>query len=292
MREIVNRPLQEQVASITGRKVQRMLPLAGGMISSVLQIELTGGDSIVAKLGSPQQHDLRIEAYMLRYLRQHSRLPVPRVLHAQNTLLLMEYIAGSSGGSEWNAASEAHLGELLAECHQIRAAAYGLERDTLIGPLPQPNPPSASWIDFFRQHRLLYMTDIALKSSHLPAALGARLQDFAAKLENVLIEPAQPALIHGDVWRANILVRAGRVVGIIDPALYYAHHEMELAYMTLFDSVGADFFASYQQTSPIDPEFFELRRHVYSLYPLLVHITIFGEKYIEPLTAVLRRFGH
>ncbi len=278
--------LKQKIEKIIDRKVIRSRPLAGGMISQVVRLDLDNRDSVVAKLGG-SSHDLAIEAYMLDYLRQHSSLPVPRVLHAEANLLLIEFIDGTP---ELDAGSQAHLGKLLAECHQIKGAAYGLERDTLIGPIHQPNPQSASWIEFFREQRLLYMTEIARQSGNLPPALDRRLQQFAERLDHYLVEPDAPVLIHGDMWRTNVIVRQSRVVGIIDPALYYAHHEMELAYMTLFDSVGADFFASYRQILPLDTAFFELRQYIYHLYPLLVHLTIFGSKYIQPLDSVLRRF--
>ena len=135
------------------------------------------------------------------------------------------------------------------------------------------------------------MVAVARQSGHLPVILEERLLSFADEVHALLIEPDRPALIHGDMWRTNVIVRADRVVGIIDPAIYYAHYEMELAYMTLFDGVGAEFFQSYQQISSIDPEFFSQRRHIYNLYPLLIHLTIFGEKYIQPLQSSLARFG-
>ena len=279
--------LQQRIAKLVGRDLRQMRPLAGGKISQVLRLDFASGEPLVAKVGDGS-HDLRIEAYMLRYLRQVSALPIPEVWHDEPNLLLMEYIAGDEPLEQ---ASLRHLGQLLAACHQVRGASYGLERDTLIGPLHQPNLPTASWIEFFREQRLLYMTGVARESGELPLALEARLLRIADSLQNFLIEPAAPALIHGDMWRTNIIVRGGRIAGIIDPALYYAHNEMELAYMALFDGVGPEFFDAYHEILPIDRGFYETRRHIYNLFPLLVHLIIFGKKYIQPLENNLARFG-
>lgn len=279
--------LQQRIYKIVQRDLRQLRPLAGGKISQVLRVDFASGAPLVAKVGDGS-HDLRIEAYMLRYLRQHSALPIPELLHDEPNLLLMEYIAGDEPLED---ASLRHLGQLLATCHQAPGSVYGLERDTLIGPLHQPNPPTASWVEFFRDQRLLYMTGLARESGELPAALEERLLRFAESLGDYLIEPAYPALIHGDMWRTNIIVRAGRIAGIIDPALYYAHNEMELAYMALFDGVGQEFFRAYDEILPIDREFWEARRHIYNLYPLLVHLIIFGQKYIQPLENSLARFG-
>lgn len=284
----MNRRMQSRIEGIVKQPIVRVAALAGGMISEVVKIDFHNDDALVAKIGDGA-HDLRIEGYMLRYLQEKSNLPVPEVYHEEADLLLMEFIDGLT---EWDSASLAQLGHLLANCHQIDADSYGLERDTLIGPLHQPNEQSDSWIEFFRVHRLQYMIGVARESGHLPSLLEARLADFADHVERYLIEPENPVLIHGDMWRTNVIARDGAIAGIIDPALYYAHNEMELAYMTLFDGVGEEFFDAYRQVQPIEKAFFNTRRHVYNLYPLLVHLTIFGGKYLPPIEATLKRFGY
>ena len=279
--------VQQRIQALVARQVRWMRPLDGGKISQVLRVDFASGLPLVAKIGDGS-HDLQIEGYMLRYLREHSALPIPEVIYAAPNLLLMEHIAGDE---ELGPASLRHLGELLAACHQVHGPAFGLERDTLIGPLHQPNQPTESWIEFFRDQRLLYMTGVARDSGELPAALEDRLLRIADSLPDFLSEPSFPALIHGDMWRTNIIVKDGRIAGIIDPALYYAHNEMELAYMALFDGVGEEFFRAYHEAQPIDSDFYDTRRHIYNLYPLLVHLIIFGQKYIQPLEHSLARFG-
>ena len=288
MESVISNIIQPTVERALQRRLRAWHSLAGGMISQVLRIELDNGESLVAKVGDGS-HDLTIEAYMLRYLREYTVLPVPAVLHDEPSLLLMEYVAGRI---EWEGESLRHLGELLACCHQVTSPTYGLERDTLIGPLHQPNPQMDSWIGFFREQRLLYMTRIARESGNLPAALEQRLLHIADHLDQFLIEPCTPVLIHGDMWRTNVIVRDGRVAGIVDPALYYAHNEMELAYMTLFSGTGEEFFSAYSSHIPVNQDFFSTRRHIYNLYPLLIHLTIFGEKYLHPLHETLTRFGY
>ena len=277
----------QHIETIIGRRVVGTHALSGGKISEVVRLDLHDGESIVAKVGAGS-HDLTIEAFMLAYLRTHSELPVPDVFHSEADLLLMQYI---DGRNRWDNTSLAHLGTLLANCHQISAPEYGLERDTLIGPLHQPNASSSSWISFFREQRLKYIMSLACQSGALPAELITRLQRLAENVERFLIEPEQPSLIHGDMWRTNVIVRDCHVVGILDPAIYYAHNEMELAYMTLFDNLSEEFFVSYRTIKTIDSEFFSVRRHVYNLYPLLIHLIIFGPKYIRPIDENLKRLG-
>ncbi len=285
---IMDRANQLAIERALQRRARAWQPLAGGMISQVMRVELDKGESVVAKIGDGG-HDLSIEAYMLRYLREHSGLPVPEVLHDEANLLLMEFV---DGRIEWEGESLRHLGELLARCHQVTGPSYGHERDTLIGPLHQPNGRMNSWIEFFREKRLVYMIGVARTSGELPAELEQRLNRIADRVDEFLIEPEKPVLIHGDMWKSNVISRAGRVAGILDPALYYAHNEMELAYMTLFSGTGDEFFQAYRNTIPIEDDFYTMRRHIYNLYPLLIHLTIFGAKYVPPLKESLARFGY
>lgn len=284
----MNKQLKQTIQSIVGDTVQQILPLSGGMISEVLKIDFQKHASLVAKT-SESGHDLTIEAYMLDYLKNNSDLPVPDVIHTDENLMLIEFIDSTVG---LNDTLQAHMGELLGHLHKITASQYGLERDTLIGPIHQPNPQSDSWIVFFREHRLLYMAGIARQSGNLSQSLYDRLQTFADKIDQYLIEPDNPVLIHGDVWTTNVLVKQNRIVGIIDPAIYYAHNEMELQYLTLFGSFSQAFFDSYQRYIPVDEAFFNVRRYIYNLYPLLVHVAIFGGGYSNSVDGILRRFRH
>jgi fructosamine-3-kinase len=278
-----------QIQTIFGKVPQRIMALSGGCIGEVYRVDLADNISIVAKVGDGTGTPLDIEGYMLRYLKQHSRLPVPEVLHSSPTLLLMECIEGDSHLSD---AAQRHAAELLADLHSIRGQAFGLERDTLIGGLHQPNPQYEQWIPFFCEQRLLYMGREALRAGHLPQATFARLEQFSQRLEKWLIEPEYPSLIHGDMWTTNILAKSGRITGFIDPAIYYAHPEIELAFSTLFNTFGRPFFEQYQALRPIPSGFFEERRDIYNLYPLLVHVCLFGGGYVSSVSQILQKFGY
>ena len=280
--------LNDRIEALTGQRPTRTAPLHGGSIAEVHRADLPDGTRLVAKI-SDERGTLDIEGYMLRYLREHSTLPVPEVIHAEKSLLLLTFIDGSSN---LDASTQAHAAELLAALHSIRAEQFGHERDTLIGPLHQPNPQTATWIDFFREHRLLYMAKVALDGGNLRRDLYDRIGIFAADLENHLTEPAHPALIHGDMWTTNILASGGRVTGFVDPAIYYAHPEIELAFSTLFGTFNDAFFKRYTEINPLEPGFFEVRRDIYNLYPLLVHVRLFGGSYAYNVERILMRLGY
>jgi len=276
--------LARRVADVAGAAVSTLTALRGGDIAAIWRVDFDDGRVLVAKQG----HDLETEAWMLRYLKTHSKLPLPTVHHADDTLLVMDFIEHDE---TFDGFAETHLGELVAGLHSIEATQFGAERDTLIGGLRQPNLPSDNWRDFFRDQRLLAMARSALDAGRLPLALMRRIEALAGKLHIWLRNDARPALIHGDLWAGNMLSRRTKVVALIDPAIYYADPEIELAFMTLFSSVGKNFFARYAERRPMRAGFFEERRELYNLYPLLVHVRLFGGPYVSQVERTLSRYG-
>lgn len=276
--------LRQAVAHATGRRVIAAAALSGGCVAAVWRVSLEDGAMVVVKSGA----GLAAEGFMLSYLAEHSTLPVPHVLHAGEDLLVMDWVDGRDGLPE---AAQADAAELLAALHAATAPAYGLERDTVIGGLPQPNPWTERWLDFFRDQRLLGMAEQGRAAGRLPPALTPRIERLAARLGAWIDEPELPSLIHGDCWSGNILSKGERVVAFIDPAIYYADAEMELAFGTLFGTFGASFFRCYETLRPLRPGFWEARRDLYNLYPLLVHVRLFGGAYVAQVEATLRKFG-
>lgn len=283
--------LRRRVTAATGHEVLSAAPLSGGCIGAVYRLALANGGHAVAKVGAPGG-DLSCEAWMLDFLSRHSGLPVPAVYLADDDLLVMAYLPADG---RLDGGAQAHAAELLAALHDFSAPEYGLERDTLIGGLHQPNPRSPKWVPFFAEQRLLYMAGEAHRAGRMPAATVARVETLAGRLGSWLEEPAAPSLIHGDLWGGNVLCRGApdgnRISGFVDPAIYYADAEIELAFATLFATFGDAFFARYGELRPLRPGFFEARRELYNLYPLLTHVRLFGGSYLGQVEATLSRFG-
>lgn len=280
--------LRTAVETAMGIPPVDIAPLSGGCIGQVYRVKLRDGTRVVVKADDGPTPRLAIEGMMLRYLRQHAPLPVPEVLHSQDRLLVMTWLPGES---RFSPAAQAHAAELLAATHNVTAPRFGFEQPTLIGGLPQPNDWLDGWIDFFRQRRLLPMAARAAERGRLPRPFLPRLEAMAARLDEWLLPPARPSLLHGDVWTTNVLAVGDRITGFVDPAIYFGHAEVELAFTTLFGTFGDPFFRRYQEIRPLPPGFFETRRDIYNLYPLLVHVRLFGGGYVHSVEAVLRRFG-
>ncbi len=276
--------ISDAVEAALGVRPVAQSRLGGGDIAEVHRLDMPDGTRLVAKQGEA----LDVEGAMLAYLRDHSALPVPGVVHADPHLLIMDDLENDGAiGAE----AESHAAELLAALHALDAHAFGFDRDTVIGGLRQPNPWTASWRDFFRDQRLLYMAREALAAGRLGGGVMRRIERLAGRLDEWIGEPAAPSLLHGDMWAGNVLVSGGRVSGFIDPAIYYGDAEIELAFSTLFGTFGDAFFARYGELRPLRAGFFEVRRDLYNLYPLLVHVRLFGGSYVARVESALSRFG-
>lgn len=279
--------LETRIAAAVDRDptaVTALVELEGGMIGRVVRAEFADGEPVVAKTGPTP---LSVEARMLRTL-SAAGLAVPEVYHASDDLLVMEHVEGCS---DFTPAVERDAAERLARLHGHGAEAFGLPFDTLTGPVRQPNPWTDSWTEFFGEHRLDHVARLAREDGALSEERFDRVMELTSDLDALLSEPDSPALIHGDVWRTNVLADAGRVRAFLDPATYYAHPEIELAYVRWTDTFGDAFFERYRELRGIEPGF-EERYDVYVCYPLLVHVHVFGGRYGRKLDRTLAGLGY
>src|SRR6476646_6736666 len=251
--------VKERLETALGARGTALAPMPVGFGLTGFKVDLADGRRLAVKARQASARvDLRLEGYMLCELARDSTLPVPAVQLSEPDLLVMNFIETDGGGITPQV--ERHAAELIATLHAVPRPSFGYERDTLIGPLPQPNPQMDRWIPFFRDHRLLAM---------------ARL----------------PSLLHGELWTGNVLVRGQRIAGFVDPAIYCGHPEIELAFTTMFGTFGPAFFEAYEALLPLEPGFHELRSGLYKLYPTLVHVRLFGSAYVPPIERTLAHLG-
>ncbi len=267
--------------------------LAGGCVGDVYRVTLaSGGERCVVKVDAGADARLDIEGAMLELLSERSSLPVPRVLHSSPALLAMEYIENSGSGTS---DGEEGAARLIADLHAIAPGAgesgFGLGFDTLIGGLHQPNAWAESWAQFFAERRLCEMARRCADAGRLDPRTAARIESLASRITDLVPADAQPSLLHGDIWGGNVLWRDGRIAAFIDPAVYFGHAEIELAFITMFSTFSQRFFDAYNELRPIEPGFWEERRDLYNLYPLLVHVRLFGGGYADSVRRTLGRFG-
>jgi fructosamine-3-kinase len=259
--------------------------LDGGEVGSVHRIRFRSRPPVAVKLS---EVPLEIEARMLEHLDRQSPLPVPTVFHADPDLLVLEYVDGDGA---FTAAAERDAARCLAALHETTADAFGFPFETLSGPYRQPNPWTVSWIEFFREHRLRHFAEAASDEGTLPSSYRRRIDALAGRLPDLLIEPDDASLVHGDFHGGNMIFRDGRVKAVLDPAIYFGHDEIDLAYVDRIDAFGDRFFEHYADHRPIREGFFETRTHVYAAFHALENVRFFGTGRLDRLDTALSRVG-
>jgi fructosamine-3-kinase len=280
--------LAEHVEQALGKAALEVIELDGGMIGSVYRIDLDGGETVVAKTS---EHSLTTEGRMLGYLAAESDLPVPSVEYVDQDLLVLERVAGESTITP---AVERDAATHLASLHEVEGPACGFPFDTLTGPVHQPNPWTDSWVEFYRRHRVETVVGLARAEGTLSESLASRIGHASEDFDALLDEPDHPALLHGDVWQTNLLTDGERITAFLDPACSYGHPEIELTYADWTETFGDLFFEAYQTERGVDLDdgFWDRRRLVYRLYPLLVHTHLFGGAYRGELEETVDRIGY
>lgn len=273
-----------EIERVLDAEVTGTLELSGGMVGTVYRVTFTNRRPIAAKVGDTP---LELEARMLSYLASESPVPVPDVLHAAEDLLLLEYVEGDD---TWTPATERDVADHVAALHDCTAQANGFPFETLSGPYSQPNPWTDSWIEFFREHRLEQFAVAAHEEGTLPAETLARVRALAGRLPDLLIEPDRPALLHGDLWAGNLIVADQSLEAVLDPAIYFGHDELELAYVENSGELGEAFLDRYRERRGID-DGYEQRRAVYQAFHTLENVRFFGERLLPDLREQLDGLG-
>lgn len=233
------------------------------------------------------------EAEGLALLRESGALAVPETYYAGE-------IPGKDGGMivlAWIApgpsrpATEEALGRGIAELHRRKSPGgqFGLHNDNYIGLLPQPNDWCDTWREFYLQRRLLPMIKVAEERGRLSAERRSRLMRLADSLDRWIPERSEPSLLHGDLWHGNWIASDRGQPYLIDPAVFYGDREYEMAFTELFGGFSSYFYAAYEESYPVSPEYAE-RRPLYQLYYLLAHLILFGESYGSSVDRVLVRY--
>jgi fructosamine-3-kinase len=275
----ISETLETRVSRLVGEDVVRSRTLTGGLMGDVVRMEFDRRDPVVVK-SADHNAWLTLEAEMMRHLRATGVIPVPEVLHAEDDLLILEFV----DGVHLQPSAEPHCGALLAALHGITGEMHGFGGSTLNGRVVLDSPWRSSWVAFFAEHRLRFSLNLVEAHHPLPIELRRDLDAVLDKLDRLLREPDRPSLMHGDLWAANVLSVDDRVTAFLDPSACYGDPELELAYVDAWQSFGTGFWDTYTAIRPIDDGFRQVRRHVYALYPLLMHVYYFGDRFLLRLT--------
>ncbi|MGI9544357.1 MAG: fructosamine kinase family protein [Cyclobacteriaceae bacterium] len=268
--------------------VQQVSPIAGGCINQAYRITTDQGLFFIKTNSIDVEAMFKTEYKGLKLLSETSTLEIPDPIgfgtFKDHSYLVLSFVeAGSRHGDYWE-----DFGQRLAALHAIKASAYGLDFDNYIGRLPQKNRWLDNWLDFFVENRIKPQIKMAIDSQRFDVSITKVFEKLRLRLKDWFPDEP-PSLLHGDLWSGNVMVGNEGWVCLVDPAVYYGHREMELAFTQLFGGFDPLFYKAYEEAAPLAPKF-EQRVDLYNLYPLLVHVNLFGGGYIGSVKQILKRY--
>lgn len=276
----------EELSEALGQKIESLDLLQQGQIGGVYRASTFARDYIVKY--SDEEDKLAVEAKMLHDLKD-ANIRVPEVILSKGSYLVMEYIESIHQARE---KQETQAAKLLTTLHSIsnESRMYGYYYDTTIGPFSQKNEQTQyNWTLFLGQMRIMPMARVCYDEGKISKQILEQLERLCRDLyKRIDMSTIYPSLLHGDIWSGNVLYDS-KGACLIDPAIYYGDKEMELTFILLFNTFGDTFFNAYNAIHPLSKEFYESKVPIYQIYPLLVHIALYGSSYLSPLEDILRR---
>lgn len=289
--------LDDAIREIFGAdaRIADKMRVFGGDANDSFRLTLKDGTGLFMKTNTgPMLSSFQAEAEGVSAIAQTGKIGTPKVLAIGTdpggfSFLLQELlVSGQKIRDYWET-----LGAELAAMHRApippeSRKGFGFAADNFIGAGKQINTWHASWIDFFRDCRLI--PQLRAAEEYLDKKDRTRAVSLLDHLDRYLIESSAPSLIHGDLWGGNVMTGPDGKAWIIDPAAYYGHPEADIAMTELFGGFAQPFYRTYFSCADTPPGYSD-RKDLYNLYHLLNHLNLFGTGYLAPVQRILRRYA-
>ena len=249
-----------------------------------------GSYSIFAKLSTAAngQEQFETELAGLRILSELAGAliptPIGNFLMEGGVVMILEGVqAIDRTPKQWR-----QIGQTLAQIHQTKGKQFGLDTHNYFGPFYQDNRPLPDWPTFYAERRLWPRFMGAINAGHLPTEIIRQVEKLILRIPRLCDSQVAPTLLHGDAQQNNFIsTEKGAVV--IDPAVYYGHPEMDLAYVDYFHPVSDDLFVGYKEILPIDSGFSE-RRELWRIYSYLAIVEVDDTTYLPKLINAVQKY--
>ncbi len=281
MDSVISELITSTLESLEGCQPNKITLLGKGVLNESWKILLEDGREIFAKTTRKRNlKRLQFEAKGLLKLKEFANkelLMIPEPLHIQTikeeSILILPWL-------KFTNCSQKLLGQGLALLHKestkLSPSKFGWESDGFIGAGLQPQGWRINWGECFVDLRLSPQLKIAEK-------WGIVFTDYKPLLSKIISllnsHKPKPSLVHGDLWSGNASVTDNGLGVLIDPAVWWADREVDIAMTQLFGGFSSEFYKSYENTWPTNKRNLKTRIQIYNLYHLLNHANLFGGSY-------------
>jgi protein-ribulosamine 3-kinase len=285
---LVQQKLTETFGPFNGELKYNLV--GGGSINETLRISWPGRQ-VFCKINSATKFPRLFEKEKngLEFIQKHERIKTASVINCFETsgqqVLILDWIEeGERSTGFWK-----KFGEKLATLHSVSNDRFGFLEDNYMGSVPQQNQWSDHWTEFFMSQRLQPLVSKCSGQAVLPNGLVDRFEKLYDVLPSIFNHNQKPALLHGDLWSGNFMCNKNSQPVLIDPAVYFGHPSVDLGMTTLFSGFSPEFYDAYNYHSPF-PSNYKEQWEICNLYPLLIHLLLFGRSYLRQIERIVNEF--
>ena len=284
----MNKIAENQIANyFLDKKIEARTILSNSFNMICEKILLQNNEAFVAKYYQNKKNEFNSiisEKNSLSYLANITSL-VPKIKFNSNELLIIDYIENNDIKDK---NYQVILAEEISKIHQNTNNRYGFQFDAQIGALKQTNEFIDNWVIFFREKRLNSIFELINNDDPMTNNINQKIEKLLKNIHNLIPNNPIPRLLHGDLWAGNILYNNGKLVGLIDPGIFFGHNELEIAYLTWFNFVNEEFLKIYSNIIPIERDYFEYEP-IYQLYYCLLNVHLWDRIYIKEVEKLLNK---
>ena len=278
--------ISEIIEHETGSVPHKIIRLQGGDINQVYHC-FTKNNQLVVKVNIAGKFPNMFEKEKKGLeLLKPSNFLIPKIFSIGSfrklDYLILEYIKPGKA-INWE-----KFGENLANLHQLSNNKFGLGYDNYIGSIHQINTYENNWLNFYTNHRIIHLMIVARNKNLLNYQDCRKIESMCGSFKD-FIPFTLPSLLHGDLWSGNIICSENGSPVLIDPAVYFGHPEIDWAMLDLFGNYPQYSFEIYNEINPLEKGF-EERKSIHQLYPLLVHLVLFGRSYYSSVMSKVKGY--